>query len=146
MTSVNALIALLTGGFLLGGYFLRQRRLDRLRARLGAAFPPQPARGAAESGEELGRSAVALTEAVGLVRLGGLYGPLLRRAGVYSPWAGFFYTAAKLLAVAGVVLGWTLLSDLATWAQPGRLRIIGGQSEKQPTAPVDVLPIRQAAA
>jgi len=126
VTSLNALLALLVGGFLLGGYFLRQRRRDRFQARLGTAPPPRSERGRGDPGEEWGRSAVALTEAVGLARFGGLYGPLLRRAGVTSPWAGFLYSGAKLLAMAGVLPAWTLLSDPGSWLQPGRIGLFAG--------------------
>ena len=101
-------------GLLVAWFLLRQRRLERLRSRLMPAAPPEPPRMATQ--EEIGPSAVELTDAAGLTTLGRIYAPLLSRAGVYSPWAGSLYTAAKMASVCILFLTWMWLSDPSTWS------------------------------
>jgi tight adherence protein C len=125
VSTLGAIVSGLSLAALVTGYLLRERRNDRLRHRLTPPVPTPPAPFLSERENELGRSADQITGAAGLHRVGAFYGSRLARAGIYSPWAGSLYTAAKVLSIVVLALAWMWLSDPLSWSA-ARISIFAG--------------------
>jgi len=94
---------------------IRHHQKRRMSDRLGipSSAPPEEVKRFRE--EALAKSAAVVSEAAGLEGMSGIYGTLMKRAGIYIPWAASLYLAVKLVAVLLLAVALVLWVDIPAW-------------------------------